>query len=92
MCSNCCDEFQQRMPVGVLIGLLSVIPEELWVKRLGKDYIWPFKPPKVGKSVCMSSIYDSSQHRCDCEFFTLTVSILLEDDSQNEMKFRYYGP
>lgn len=25
-------------------------------------------------------------------FFALTVSILLEDDSQNEMKFRYYGP
>jgi hypothetical protein len=81
VCSNYCDEFQQRMPVGLLLGLLSIIPEDLWVKRLGKDYIWPFKPPKVGKSVCMSSIYDSSRHGCDCEFFTLTVSVLLEDDS-----------
>jgi hypothetical protein len=40
VCSNYCDEFQQRMPVGLLLGLLSVIPEDLWVKRLGKDYIW----------------------------------------------------
>jgi thiamine transporter ThiT len=54
---------KKKMPVGLLVGLVSVIPEDLWVKRLGKDYIGPFKPPKVCKSVCMSSIYDTSRHR-----------------------------